>query len=1044
MTPNVTLRHVSRVGLLLALCLVASWAYSSAQRPNAPVTLQFEGPLAEALVKIRSQAGINIVYNPAELDDRQVVRLRVTNAPALSVVEAALAQALPDTKTFKLSQNGSNVVIRVVPKPAPRPAPAATATVSGRLTDGETREALVGATVRLVGSGFASVTNTDLAGRFLFAAVPAGAYTFSVSYIGYQALSQEVTVQEGENVTMDDLKLTYGGIEVTGIEVTGLLEGSALAYNQQRSADNIRNIVAADLIGRYPDLNSAEALQRLPGVSVFRDQGEGRFVQIRGLDPRFQNVSVNGVQVPSADTDNRFVPLDVIPSDQIAQLEIAKSLTPDMDGDATGGYINIVTRKAVSSDLEVKGTLAGGYNALGNGGEGTPSGQGFFSVGQRLLGSRFGYNVSASYWYREFGSNNYEVGYGTADIDENGEEVEREVVEEIQLRDYELIRRRYGATLTLDYQFTPRSYIFGRVLWNRFTDHEYRRRFTLGLEPDEDEGGAYSFDGAVQEVTFAEAAVDTKDRLEKSSIQNYQLGGQFALGKATLDFIGAYSYAEEKTPFDISTEFDRDELDYRVTFPREGTAPTFTTTNGTDLYELGEYGFNEGSFSTTLGKDNLWEGRFNLKVPVTVGGNEGFLKFGGNYRSREKEFLPAEEVYGGGDDNEFTLADFAGTFVDGDFIDGLRMIQTPDPGLMRELFVDQRSNPDLYEFEVEDSREANAGFYNVQENVTAAYAMGKVTLGKLDIIGGVRYERTAYDYASNEVVYNVDGDQEGIVRLTDSGDYDFVLPSLNLRYSVTENDIVRFAYSHSFSRPNFVDITPFRVTNFEDEEIETGNPQLVPSFSRNLDLSFEHYFKNIGVASVGLFYKSIDDFIFFDSFEATDPFGIPGDFEVTQARNGDNAQLLGVEAALAYNLTFLPGFLSGLGVNANYTYVWSEATFTDRDFTTALPSQAESIINLALSYQRGGFQGRLALNYVGPYINFDEGELANGDIQFINGRSQLDLSLSQRFAKRYQVFVEVLNLTNEDWVRRLPNADRPLQVERYGVWSNFGFRFELR
>lgn len=230
--------------------------------------------------------------------------------------------------------------------------------ISGKITDPDGNISLPGATIKLNSGN--RYTISDQIGDFEFLNVPAGTYQIEVVYIGYQNLTQEVTVEEGKNVKIN-LSMTSGSETLSEVVISGeRLKGQARALNQQKNNRNITNVISSDQVGRFPDANIGDALKRVPGITMQNDQGEARNIIIRGLAPALNSVTLNGDRIPSAEGDNRNVQMDLIPSDMIATIEVNKTLTPDMDGDAIGGSVNLITR-ATPNGERISATVAGGY-----------------------------------------------------------------------------------------------------------------------------------------------------------------------------------------------------------------------------------------------------------------------------------------------------------------------------------------------------------------------------------------------------------------------------------------------------------------------------------------------------------------------------------------------------------------------------------------------------------------------------------------------------------------------------------------------------------
>ena len=233
-------------------------------------------------------------------------------------------------------------------------------TIIGTVNDSNDGQPLIGANVIIENSTLGTSTNTK--GEFTLKNIPTGQVNVIISYLGYISKTVEVIVEDNQLSTLN-VELENNFLELEGITVQGLRQGQASALNQQKTADNIKNVVASDLIGRFPDQNVADALRRIPAVSIQRDQGEARYVQIRGTNPNLSNISINGEQIPAPEGDVRFVALDMIPNDILSAIEVNKAITPDMDGDAIGGSVNLKTLSAPNEQV-LKMTIASGYNNL--------------------------------------------------------------------------------------------------------------------------------------------------------------------------------------------------------------------------------------------------------------------------------------------------------------------------------------------------------------------------------------------------------------------------------------------------------------------------------------------------------------------------------------------------------------------------------------------------------------------------------------------------------------------------------------------------------
>jgi TonB-dependent receptor len=895
--------------------------------------------------------------------------------------------------------------------------------IKGRILDSLTREALPGATIFITGTTLA--TTSDLNGEFLIR-VPAGEVTVEVRYVGFNIYKRVINVQD-EQISEVVFNLQGNSTQLEGIVITGVLQGQQRALNQQKTADNIKNVVSAEQIGRFPDPNVAEALQRVPAVNIERDQGEGRYVLVRGLAPQFTNISINGEQVPSPEAGVRYVALDAVPADQLSSIEVSKALTPDMDGDAIGGSVNLITRTAQDEELSINGSALIGYNNITQ----KANLQGSLELSKRFFNNKLGIMLNSSYYETERGSDNWERDGG-----------------EFALRDYSLLRTRTGLSSTIDYKINDRNEIYFRTIYNRFTDREQRRQYVF--IPNED--GAF---GSNDIERF------TKDRLEKQMVTSFNLGAKHTFQKINLDYEVAYAEAIQDTPYDveIGSKAEVDEL--TTDFETNRDYPSFAV-NGVsyknrnnDYLDNSIYEFDELVIGNTYAKDVNKTAKFNIGIPYMLGANTGLFKFGGKVRMKEKSYDITENVYSweggdvlfpGFDAGDYTLEKFSGGTVDDNFLGNRYTLRAnADPKKVIRHFNANRSG---YELSVEDKLTAEAlEAYRATEDVYAGYAMSRLQMDKLMILFGVRYEFTKVSYRSSEVIYDFEGEVSEINPVRGSTDYGYVLPQLHLKYKLDDLTNLRFAATQSYARPNFQDIVPSQEIDLNAREGTIGNANLKPVSASNLDFMAEHYFGTVGIISGGLFYKRMNDFIF---NRTTTIDNYPGyediELDITQAENGDRANLFGFEIAYQQNMKFLPGFLKGLSVYANYTLTSSKAKIQSRTNDTGteeirLPGQARGMGNLSLAYDLKRFNIRISSNFNGEYLSEVGGD--KSEDLYVKDRVQVDATAMYTITPKLRVFAEFLNITNQPFEVYQGTEAQFIQREFYSWWSRVGVKFDF-
>jgi TonB-dependent receptor len=873
--------------------------------------------------------------------------------------------------------------------------------IMGRVVAAESGSPLTGARVMVQGTSLAATTDRD--GRFMLLRVPAGSQTVALAYIGRAAQSQTVTVAAGQ-AAVADFSMPVVAVELEGITVLGsraMIQAEAL--NRQRTASNITNVVASDQIGRFPDANAPEAVQRLPGVTLSRDQGEGRYVLIRGGSAANTQVSFNGVQIPSPEGDDRQIALDAVPVDILESIEVSKTILPDMDADAIGGAVDLMTLRAPDSRL-ISLEAAGGFASIRD----ELSGNGSLTLGNRFADRRLGVLVSGSYSRRNFGSDDLELVY---DLGDPG--IEDDVLEELETRYYSLWRERRGATAALDYRLNEASGWTLTGAYSEMTDVEQRRN-TLNLVADE-------------EMAFLH-----KNRREELSTYSLAASGRHLFGGGIeLDYVGAYARSGEYTPYDSEIEFVQEGVTYSPDLSNPDQILANPAAGATD----GDFLFNAVEPASSDTRDEELSAGLNLTIPYALGGMAtGRLKFGGKVRDRDKRRDVVEGAYEltGGAADILLGTDVGGLFDIGNYNPGpypfSRHSTTPDEVIdFVETFGDV--------LEGETDLEAETNDYDLTERILAGYVMTEINVTpRFLILPGVRYEHTEVQTAG----FDYDPDTEELTPTTGEKSYGSVFPMLHARYAVGERTNIRAAYTTAIARPNFFQLVPYRLRDDEDREL--GNPDLEPTIARSADLLIEHYDRNIGILSAGVFYKRLSDPIFL--FTTDNELG----GQDVQPGNGEAGTIRGVELALQQQLRFLPGALAGLGVYANYTFTDSDAQLPGGR-EARLQGQAPHVVNVALSYERGPFSGQVSLNYLADFVSEYGGDEGAAGEEFedvyVAPRTQIDASFSVRAGGRSVAFLELLNLTNQPYDVYQGVADRPIQNEYYEPWGRVGFRYSM-
>jgi TonB-dependent receptor len=851
---------------------------------------------------------------------------------------------------------------------------------------GPAGEALANASVTVTGTNLAA--KTDQQGLYRLTALPAGEYTVVVTYIGLGTATATVTLGAGQTAKAD-LRLSYSeAIEVSGAP---LLQGQAKALNTQENATNITNVVASDQISRFPDINAAEATQRLPAVSLLRDQGEGRYVLVRGTEPRLNATTVNGERLPSPEGGVRNVALDTIPSDVLEQISVSKTLTPDMDGDSIGGAVDLITKRAPLEAL-TQATVAGGYAAISKDYIGAAS----FTFGRRMAEGKTGILFSLS------GNKSNRAS------DDQEPEYDEENLIDLQLRDYTLTRERYAGNLSLDQQLSSGSELFLRALYDEYKDTEIRR----------------AFDNAIEDARINRAL---RDRTQTSNIYSVTAGGNIMAGERVVNFRLAWNQSQEKTPDQLTSTFRQKKVNFAPNVSPGSIDPDNIQANPLNE-DYSKSILNKIETQYKASKDEDYVGSVDLTSGFYKGTSlSGLWKVG--VKARFKTKTQDYNVYDYTSEEDIPLTDYLSDWKPAtSFIYGFTSYdigQFPSPSAMRDLLASGT-------LQGERNLEEDLSDYTIDEDTYAGYGLVNLDIGSnLNLVGGLRAENTTDKYQAYQLVYDEEGNITALTPVTGRNSYTEWLPQVLMRYRLAERTNLRAAVTRSFARPNFEDMAPYQLTDRENYEITRGNPDLVPTTSWNYDLLFEHYMTTVGIVSGGLFYKQLTNNIFLSTF----PEEIDGhEYDVTQAVNGESGWLYGAEIA------YQNRWRSGFGVYLNYTYVDSNANYIDRE-NTPLQGQAEHVGNLALIFERWGFSGRISLNYNGHSL-FEVARSAANDL-YVDDHLQFDLTAQVDIGEHVQIFLEAINLTNEPYRVYEGSKDWTRQAEYYSWWGTIGVKLNF-
>jgi len=815
------------------------------------------------------------------------------------------------------------------------------------------------------------------------------------------------------------------------VVVTGYAASIQSQVDAKRSLQAISDSVAADDIGSLPDFNTAEALKRVPGVSTTQDNGEDRFVIVRGFNSEYNFTTVDGLTLPSTSNVSRAVLMDIIPSTAVSRIDVLKSFTADVDGQAIGGRIDLVTRSA----FDRRGTLFSTSAALGaweyddQGPEDIDPSLRFDGTFSTQFGAddQFGIVVAGNYWKRDTYALSPTTS-GTAPFyfyDADGQRVEGPeqaaffIPENSAMYTYHSKRERLGGLIKLEY-LSVDSGFYSYVQGFHFerTDDERRDHHRLrNRDPNVAPVDVTATSGHV--VGRSEAAVDLIEQTFEDQTQGVQAGFDWDLGANSLVFKAGYARAELDNPVFNALYYIPSSTRQSFTYELVDDGLMRATPDDPAFFEdPASYQMYRTAFEQISNEEDVFETRLDYGWNVSDGSQGLGIKVGATWRSFERtvdndriEYRPAAVA----PMTDMTLAhDYIPPVftVPMLFIDGARV---------RSL---DYSDPALFSVFSGSEAASITGDYVIEEDVVAGYLMGVWNGANYRVSAGVRYEDTDISASS---VQRVNNEYEPLS--IESG-YDDVLPRVDLMYDFTDALRLRAAYSKSIGRADYGDLAPYRTVTYDgatnELRVSGGNPELEPRKADNYDLTLEYYLPGGGgMVALGVFHKQIDDEIFvLRTLQSNVEFdGQTVNMLTTRPENAEGAKISGVEVGVILDsLGFLGSpFLSNFGISANYAYMDSDARIiVDNDPLTGtvetrpLPGlfkQPKEVANVSLFYRQAWFEGRLSYNYTGEHLNVI-GEIDTPWTDHLyKSRDRLDGQLRFKLTSQLRLFAEVKNIT---------------------------------
>ena len=885
-------------------------------------------------------------------------------------------------------------------------AQAQTTVLKGRVLD-KNNFPLPGAIIQIELTG--DVTTTDFNGFFTLFLEGDQSSTVKISYMGFETIEEVLEPNSGESVEKLFV-LTPTVNELSEVIVSGFQSGIVKAMNKQKGDVNVTNVISSDQTGKFPDSNIGDALKRVPGIMMQNDQGEARDIVIRGISPALNSVTINGERMPSAEGDNRRIQMDLIPSDIIQLIEVNKSVTPDMEGDAIGGAVNLVTRSN-PNDFRFAATTTYGRNPIREGGQN-------YNISALIadkISPKLSYAFSGSIYSNDYGSDNLENEF---------EDEQSLAILEQQIRRYDVKRTRRSASLNLDYNFDLNNSIYFKSIYNHRDDWENRYKLKIDDIDSESDGTL-----RVKRETKAGGPGNDYTRLEDQKAYKFALGGEHLLGKLKMDWKYSYAKASEDRPDERYITFEQEEIPYsnidltNPRFPKFAISSDYTNPG---LYELDEItAENKSTFEI--------HNSFRMNFTLPYNNNSDQLKFGFKFNGKEKErdniFYEYTDNFNYSSMNDVTYSDVSidsynagsynsGIFTTKEFLGGLTLTNGE---LVLDEFID--------------------GNYEANEDISAFYAMITDQLGeKTKVILGARIEGTNINFKGYEFESEEDETLADVTSTSGSDDYVNVLPNLTIQHNFSDKFVVNAAYTNTIARPDYFQLVPYRIVDTDNERITEGNPGLEPTESVNFDLTAEYFFSSVGLISAGFFSKNLSNFTYRYSTQGYSYNNASWTYR--QTRNGGDASINGFEVTLQSKLNFLPGFLGNLSIFSNYTFTDTETEFIDQSRTDLpLVGAVENIFNVSLSYESEKLFARASLHSSDDNL-FEVGDNIYEDIYY-DAQTFVDINAAYKLTDKIKLIAEIKNLTDQPLRFYQGLEERTFQVEYYDLNWNIGLRIEL-
>lgn len=934
--------------------------------------------------------------------------------------------------------------------------------VTGHISD-TSGSVLQGAAVEMQPTGIV-VTSSQQGGYFINNLSP-GTYTITVTYVGLALFTKVVNIVAGKTTTLDVVMEVSSQRDQIFVNA-GRVSGEVEAINREKTADNIVQVLPNEVFTSLPNANVADAVGRLPSVTLERDEGEGKYIQVRSLEPRLTNATIDGVNIPSPEPGVRQIKFDAMPANLIDSVEVNKTLQANMDGDGIGGSVNIVTKTAGERPTIDIGAVGGTTPILG----GRNIVQTSETMGQRFgEEKKFGVLIGGTYDWNGRGINDIEPVPDLATFTDGSA---TRYFDTQDIREYQYKRSRWGLSGSADYKLSEGSDIYIRGIYSSFRDFGDKWVYSLtdnttGIQLLNGNGCSLDANGFTTPPCGGTPAFSQSSRVPIFNIGSVLVGGKHVFATSWLAWDVSVSRSEQiHSGGDEGADFGVNDT-YNNLYPNGSTcqfSPTLTTKKYipqwtpscfTEAYAPANYDLQD--INTSFGKSpqlNLqFTGAYGKRYHL--GSHLSTFEIGGKFRNAHKfdnSYTPTYTPNG-----SLPMTQFLGRFTNNNYYSGnYQFGPTTD---WSKLINYLNANPS--QFTVDPTTiGVNPGNFDLVEKVSAGYVMDTIDFSKIRIVAGVRFEGTNL-FTSTP---SFDQDNNFIGNTTMNGSYVNVLPSASVRFDLGHDTDLRAVYSRALSRPDPQDIAQALSVTLNQTPLSAsfGNPNLKAETANNYDLLLEHYLKPFGLIQGGFFYKQLYDPIVTESSLKENYTPVPGNshypvgtWMVSQPVNAGSGWLYGIELAYLQHFTSLPGIWGAFGLSANYSYTNSQASgLPGRSDSPRLVRQAPNTWNVSPTYDRGRLSMRVGMTYNAASIfqyqyqdGTDGSSVTAGGLHGPNGDTylyphfQIDAQGSFRLNHGFTVMAYGLNLNNEVFGFYNGQTQYMIQREYYGPTFAFGMNW---